>query len=294
MAVMLRAARFTTLPAASVGISDCTFNGNGAGAGRGGASGLSFGGSGGVASGTICNLGAMGITGSTISGNVGSGGAGGTGTHGSNGASGKGIGGITSIAGGSGTVRNTITAGNTGNNGGGNDVDGAFVSSGYNLIGNGDFSTGFTATGDQVGTTAAPINPQLGPLQNNGGATDTMALMANSPAIDQGNRFGLTLRTNVVTSDHLMPRLLRTRPAVMAATSVRSNLEEHSCRSPRSLVSCMAQPAPSIYLFHLPAPSASNAAPADPQAIIRSCSPLQLRLPSPEILRRRLHLEWGR
>ena len=134
----------------------------------------------------------MGITGSTISGNVGSGGAGEPARTGSNGASGKGIGGITSIAGGSDTVRNTITAGNTGNNGGGNDVHGAFASSGYNLIGNGDFSTGFTATGDQVGTTAAPINPQLGQLQNNGGATETMALLANSPAIDQGKRFELT------------------------------------------------------------------------------------------------------
>ncbi len=253
-----------------VAISNCTFNGNSAGAGRGGASGLSFGGSGGVASGTICNLGTIIITGSTISGNVGSGGAGGTGTHGNNGASGKGIGGIAAIAGNSCTVQNTITAGNTGNNGGGNDVDGAFVSSGYNLIGNGDFSTGFTATGDQVGTTAAPINPQLGPLQNNGGATDTMALLTNSPAIDQGKRFGL-LRTNVVMSDHLTRRLLRTRPAGMAATSARSNLEEHSCRSPRYPVSCMAQPARSIYLFHLLTPSASNAAVADRPVTIKSC-----------------------
>ncbi len=48
-----------------------------------------------------------------------------------------------------------------------------------------------TATGDQVGTTAAPINPGLGPLQNNGGGTNTMALLANSPAIDQGKSFGL-------------------------------------------------------------------------------------------------------
>jgi hypothetical protein len=37
-----------------------------------------------------------------------------------------------------------------------------------------------------VGTTAAPIDPKLGLLQINGGPTDTMALLATSPAIDAG------------------------------------------------------------------------------------------------------------
>jgi chitinase len=35
-----------------------------------------------------------------------------------------------------------------------------------------------------VGTTAAPIDPRLGPLQYNGGLTPTMALLAGSPALD--------------------------------------------------------------------------------------------------------------
>jgi hypothetical protein len=38
-----------------------------------------------------------------------------------------------------------------------------------------------------VGTSAAPINPKLDSLKNNGGATDTMALLGGSPAIDAGN-----------------------------------------------------------------------------------------------------------
>src|SRR4029077_1211054 len=81
------------------------------------------------------------------------------------------------------TVGDTISAGNTGH-----DADGAFTSQGYNLIGIGDFSTGFTAQGDKVGTTANKIDPKLGPLQYNGGfGTDTFALTAGSPAIDAGN-----------------------------------------------------------------------------------------------------------
>jgi hypothetical protein len=41
--------------------------------------------------------------------------------------------------------------------------------------------------------TGAPLvaDPLLGPLQDNGGPTETMALMAGSPAIDTGNSFGL-------------------------------------------------------------------------------------------------------
>src|SRR5205823_2245931 len=66
------------------------------------------------------------------------------------------------------------------------DAEGAFSSAGFNLIGIGDQSTGFTGTNDQVGTGAAPINPHLGLMQNNGGPTDTMVLLLNSSAIDRG------------------------------------------------------------------------------------------------------------
>jgi CSLREA domain-containing protein len=72
-------------------------------------------------------------------------------------------------------------------------VDGAFTSQGYNLIGTADHSSGFTTTGDQAGTNAAQINPQLATLANNGGPTDTFALMTGSPARDKGKSFGLTV-----------------------------------------------------------------------------------------------------
>ena len=38
-----------------------------------------------------------------------------------------------------------------------------------------------------IGTTVNQINPMLGPLQDNGGPTETMALLPGSPAIGAGN-----------------------------------------------------------------------------------------------------------
>jgi len=85
------------------------------------------------------------------------------------------------------------TAGASGRNGVGLDVAGDFASRGFNLIGTGDWGTGFTnrVSADQVGSNANPINPLLGPLQMNGGFTPTHALLWGSPAIDQGNCFGI-------------------------------------------------------------------------------------------------------
>ena len=76
----------------------------------------------------------------------------------------------------------TIVAGNTAPPG--PDVDGPVNSGGYNLIGNGSGSSGFSGTGDQVGTETAPIDPLLGPLTDNGGPTQTHALLFGSPAVD--------------------------------------------------------------------------------------------------------------
>jgi len=81
-------------------------------------------------------------------------------------------------------IRNTIVASNTAlyvNK----DVQGPFVSGGYNLIGVTNQATGFGATGDQLNA-----NPVLGPLGHYGGTTLTMALRAGSPALDKGNSFG--------------------------------------------------------------------------------------------------------
>ncbi len=57
----------------------------------------------------------------------------------------------------------------------------------YNLIGNADGSEGVSGAPNQSGTTAIPILPLLGPLQNNGGSTLTRAVLSGSPAIDKGN-----------------------------------------------------------------------------------------------------------
>jgi hypothetical protein len=100
-------------------------------------------------------------------------------------------------------VENTIIAGNFVNlrNFGVNGADavGAFTDEGGNLIGiSGTRSgnTGFTASTTQTGTTADPLDPLLGPLQDNGGpnvgaADDSMtlqteALLPDSKAIAKG------------------------------------------------------------------------------------------------------------
>lgn len=89
-----------------------------------------------------------------------------------------------------GSLRNTIVADNTAPTG--PNLYGAFTSQGFNLVGNGSGATITPTTGDQIGTNVSPIDPKLGPLQNNGGTTETRALFAGSPAIDKGNSFGST------------------------------------------------------------------------------------------------------
>lgn len=82
--------------------------------------------------------------------------------------------------------RNTIIARNE-VNGQANDVFGSFASLGHNLIGVlPDTATGFVAS-DLRGTLAQPLDPMLGPLANNGGATQTHRLRHRSPAINAGD-----------------------------------------------------------------------------------------------------------
>jgi hypothetical protein len=82
------------------------------------------------------------------------------------------------------TLWNTILAGNTSSSS--PDVAGRLNSQGHNLIGDGTGASGFADT-DVVGTSGNPIDPLLGPLQDNGGPTKTMALLPGSPAIDAGD-----------------------------------------------------------------------------------------------------------
>ena len=91
-------------------------------------------------------------------------------------------------SGGTVSMQNSIVAGNLGSA----DVSGSYTSLGYNLIGNGDGSSGFTdgVNGDQVGTGGSPIDPVLGALADNGGPTLSHALLAGSTAIDGGTNTG--------------------------------------------------------------------------------------------------------
>ncbi|MBD2531947.1 DUF4347 domain-containing protein [Nostoc flagelliforme FACHB-838] len=97
-------------------------------------------------------------------------------------------------------VGNTIIAGNFDKSSSGDinlDVSGStFSDLGNNLIGNQTGSTNFT-TSTLVGTSASPIDPKLGPLANNGGATLTSTLLAGSPAINAGNNS--LVATNITT-----------------------------------------------------------------------------------------------
>lgn len=84
------------------------------------------------------------------------------------------------------SVRNSIIAGNTDASpppaAVTPDCSATVNSQGYNLIGNDTGCTVAVGPGDKIGTGAAPIDPGLGLLANNGGPTPTHALLATSPA----------------------------------------------------------------------------------------------------------------
>jgi CSLREA domain-containing protein len=190
-------------PGATLTITNSTISGNSTLGGLGGG-GINDGGgrvtitnstisgnsSGNTSGGGIYTLGVMTITNSTVSGNsAGNGTGGGIYTFGTLTLTNSTVSGNSAGDGGgihgrsSGTLfkpANTIIATNTAAVG--PDVSGAVNSQGYNLIGNTSGATinGFT-TGNQLN-----VDPLLGPLQNNGGPTQTQALLTNSPAIDNG------------------------------------------------------------------------------------------------------------
>jgi hypothetical protein len=74
------------------------------------------------------------------------------------------------------------------------DMSGGLTSLGHNLIGNTEGSTGW------VGTDLLNMDPKLGPLQDNGGPTMTMAPLTGSPAVDAG---GTDLPVDPITGQPL-------------------------------------------------------------------------------------------
>jgi uncharacterized repeat protein (TIGR01451 family) len=174
-----------------------TINGNQTGAGFGGGAG-----------GGVSNSGTMTLVNSTISGNqtgIGNGGSGGSGGGVSNSSgtltlvnstiSGNQTGaGFVGSSGGFGggifngaatvDVKNTIIAGNSVAAGGsGPDLSGTFNSQDYNLIGS---TSGATIQGTTTHNITG-VSANLGPLQNNGGPTQTMQPLPGSPAINAGD-----------------------------------------------------------------------------------------------------------
>jgi uncharacterized repeat protein (TIGR01451 family) len=96
-------------------------------------------------------------------------------------------------------LNNTIVAGNFKGASPGTTPDDFFVNSSFgsfidanssnNLIG---VDTGLSdiingSNGNKIGTAAAPIDPRLGPLANNGGPTQTHFLLSDSPALNAGD-----------------------------------------------------------------------------------------------------------
>jgi hypothetical protein len=85
---------------------------------------------------------------------------------------------ISNDSGGQVTAKMTILSSVTGNN-----CLGPLISAGHNL--DSGATCGLGASGD-----LSNIDPQLGTLGNNGGPTDTYALMGSSPAMDAGDNVG--------------------------------------------------------------------------------------------------------
>jgi len=135
--------------------------------------------------GAIFNIGTATISNSTLSGNS---------------ATFRG-GGIYNYQGYSVALQNSIVANSIVGNPLGGNCAGTMTSNGYNI------STDSTCAFNNVGD-LNNHDPLLGPLQNNGGPTDTMALLPGSPAIDAGNPGGCTDgKGNLLTTDQRgMPR----------------------------------------------------------------------------------------
>jgi parallel beta-helix repeat protein len=70
---------------------------------------------------------------------------------------------------------------------------------------------GTGSTNNQIGTSANPLDPHLGPLADNGGLTKTYPLMAGSPALNAGSN-----PANLVADQRGQPRVVGTAPDIGA------------------------------------------------------------------------------
>ena len=195
-------------------LNGCTIAGNSAGRGGDGFTLAHYFPSPGGPGGGIYNSGTFTLTGCTVSGNSGGGGGHILNVTGADGGSGGGIYNAASTL--SANLHSALVAVNSVGSGGapggaaGSDPDvaGSFTSQGHNLIGQVGGSTGFTngVSADLSGSTNAPLDPMLGPLQDNGGPIFTMALLPGSPALDAGDDALLAAPLNLATDQRGFPR----------------------------------------------------------------------------------------
>ncbi|MEM9280793.1 MAG: choice-of-anchor Q domain-containing protein [Verrucomicrobiota bacterium] len=91
---------------------------------------------------------------------------------------------------------NSIIAGNSVLSSGPDINSGIFLGVDYCLIGDDSNTSVGSAPGGNniIGTSGSPVDPLLGNLADNGGPTQTHALLVGSPAIDQGSATGLDQR----------------------------------------------------------------------------------------------------
>ncbi len=124
------------------------------------------------------------------------------------------------------TIINTIVAQNSATLNA--DVDGVFRSLGSNLIGDASGATAsFNATtGDFTGTKAAPLSPNLDPLGNYGGPTQTFRLRTGSLAIDRGNNSVTTGALKLTTDQRGQPRLVGTAVDIGAFEAPQPSLDK--------------------------------------------------------------------
>jgi hypothetical protein len=114
-------------------------------------------------------------------------------------------------------MENTIVAGNSPD-----DVEGSGIVNNC-IIGNAQLFSVTSGSGNQLGSAAFPINPALGALANNGGPTQTMALLPGSPAIDAGNSALVTDRYD----QRGLPRIVGPAVDVGAFEVQEPNVTEH-------------------------------------------------------------------
>jgi hypothetical protein len=170
------------------GIGPITGSNNGFGGGDGSECtsiyGNSGGGGGGIGAGIFVEGGTLELVNCTVASNSATGGGGGAvGAQGCGGNGGQGIGAGVFNYSGSVYLLNSIVAGNSTANSS-PDLYGAFVTTGFNLIGNNQGATNLSINDFQN------VAANLGPLQNNGGPTLTCVPLAGSYAIGYGSSSG--------------------------------------------------------------------------------------------------------